>query len=309
MCSLVEESKFVQMLAEAVGAVDSRPDSCEVPSVLGRSFVKSAPLEPRTDEGVYEVVTVRTELPDPVGVVMDDDMIDSVNRFASLGALIRHRESRAVSIISRLSLYRGQESTWHLLLPIVGTAALVQGTSVSAPARFLSPGRSEDLPTLPGENKPSCWGAADFKLAEEMLRRARLIANGDDTGLVVEFPWEPGAVSAVLGDVTSLLTFSPVAEHPVLGNGLLCKLELPAVVSEGEEHRTAEELNLTEARAVDAPPFFGAWCTAGPCSVAHTAFWPNMLHRSGVVVNLSAWMLARNKLARAFINTRFERGA
>jgi hypothetical protein len=87
-----------------------------------------------------------------------------------------------------------------------------------------------------------------------MMTKGGVFANGDDTGLTAEFAWDPGAFSAIqtlLGKPrkrTSLLRIERT-EHPSLGRGLFCRLDLPLNLSDGEAFKLAIELNKMETTA------------------------------------------------------------
>lgn len=97
-----------------------------------------------------------------------------------------------------------------------------------------------------------------------------------------EFAWDPGAISAL----SSLISGSrqcttrlqiQFEEHPNLGKGLLCRLDLPLHLTDAETFRLAISLNQMEFTAENWPPFLGAW-TAMPQSWYPTfvSFWPNL---------------------------------
>ena len=105
------------------------------------------------------------------------------------------------------------------------------------------------------------------------------------------------------GDVTSLLTFNSSTVHPTMGSGLFCKLELPLHFEEHELVFFANKLNQVEYESVDAPPFFGAWCShLDSGRLCHITFWPNVLYQPGTVLNLAVWMFFRNRQSVAFIS-------
>ncbi len=107
----------------------------------------------------------------------------------------------------------------------------------------------------------------------------------------------------MMGEVTSLLTFSASTVHPALGSGLFYKLELPMHFEENELVFLANKLNQVEYESVDAPPFFGAWCSELKSGrLCHVGFWPNLLYMPGTVLNLGVWMFYRNWQAVTFIS-------
>ena len=63
--------------------------------------------------------------------------------------------------------------------------------------------------------------------------------------------------------------------HPLAGNGLYFRLDLPVDVTEAEAMRCAVELNRFETEGVDTPPFFGAWCYNAKINTpSFVGFWP-----------------------------------
>ena len=154
------------------------------------------------------------------------------------------------------------------------------------------------------QDGPSCWSKHDFEFAAEKLKQFfGLFSTAGDDGLTAEIPWEPGGLSAMTGDVTSLLTFNSSTVHPSMGSGLFYKLGLPLHFEEDELVFFANKLNEVESEAVDSPPFFGAWCShLKPGHLCHVGFWPNLLYQPGTVLNLAVWMFFRNRQAVAFIS-------
>ena len=79
-----------------------------------------------------------------------------------------------------------------------------------------------------------------------------------------------------------LLTFSTSMRHPSLRSGLFYKLELPFQFEEEVVVDFANKLNVVEAGLIDAPPFFGAWCSQIKTGrLAFVGFWPNVLYQPG----------------------------
>ena len=143
-----------------------------------------------------------------------------------------------------------------------------------------------------------------------MLREAGVFSNGDKDGLTAEFPWDPGAVSAVENLLkrwrkrTSLLRIS-CEEHPSLGKGLFCKLDLPLNLNDAEAFKLAIKLNEMESAAQDWPPFLGAW-TSKPKSGRPTfvSFWPNFLSKAISLELITSWHAARaRRIPQWVLNT------
>jgi hypothetical protein len=157
--------------------------------------------------------------------------------------------------------------------------------------------------------QPSSWGAEDFELTQEQLDQFGVYANGGEGGLTAEFPWDAGAVSSMDWLVsggerkrTSLLTLGTEERHPCLGHGLLCRLVLPVNYSFERAVEVVHCLNQLELAAVDAPPFFGAWCVS-PSSgmLTFVCFWPNVLYAPGTSTNIAVWLGHRSRIAKTWV--------
>ena len=126
---------------------------------------------------------------------------------------------------------------------------------------------------MPGFDEPSRWQPEDFAWAQEQMRESGIFCNASETGLAAEFPWEPGAVSAITNGKTSLLQLDSKIAHPTAGSGLAFRLVLPVSGSRDELLDLADTLNLLEIGGVDVPPNLGAWSVAPQFhSVAYTGF-------------------------------------
>jgi hypothetical protein len=86
---------------------------------------------------------------------------------------------------------------------------------------------------------------------------------------------------------------------------LFYRLSLPTNFSDDEASEYAAKLNRAELEAVDAPPFFGAWCTMPKSgTVSFVGFWPNLLYRPGTVASIGFWTWARSRFARQVLGNR-----
>ena len=137
-----------------------------------------------------------------------------------------------------------------LYVPTLWWSSLIQSFSIQQALRnrfgidFL--GEKSETIGMHGCDEPSQWGADEFAWAEERLRAVGVYCNAGESGLTAEFPWEPGAVSAMTGDQTSLLQMDSTITHPTAGNGLVFRLVLPLA---GDE----EELPAREVQGVFQP--------------------------------------------------------
>jgi hypothetical protein len=272
------------------------------PAGQSETVLEVTPVHLQTPDGleVSEVITVSTAVLE-ADVSFSDIQITAVNRFAALSASVRDEKDGTLRIVSRLSAYKGDEAAWELYSPLLASTAVLQGETFAK-----SLGQVVGLPqeplVIPQMDQPSRWRIDDFDAAIEPLKKNGIFANAGETGLTAEFPLEPGAFSAMLGDKTSLLTFQTDMPHPALGNGLFVKLELPMQFPMEELSQIANKLNWVELESIDAVPFVGAWTASlGTNTLAHVCFWPNFMYRKGLILNLCFWMGHRNRHVRAFV--------
>jgi len=285
------------------GIVDRLGDSLVFHAGSGRTHVEVKGIHTVTidKQEVENVVLIRTELPNyRTG---SRDMV-VMNTMASLGALIHEGNSERVSIVSRLSMFKGDDDSGRLYLPLIACSTVFHATGLLNAIASTMGIQTPRLHLSDDQDGPSCWSKHDFEFAREKLRQFfGLCGTAGDDGLTAEIPWEAGGISAMTGDVTSLLTFNSSTVHPSMGSGLFYKLELPIHFEEEELVFFANRLNEVEYESVDAPPFFGAWCSQLQSGrLCHVGFWPNMLYQPGTVLNLAVWMFYRNRQAVAFIS-------
>ena len=215
--------------------------------------------------------------------------------------------------MSRLSCFENDDEAWGLYVPMIAFAAISQSDAF---LRFLSTqliGSDADPECVfVRTDEPSRWGEGDFELTQDRLDQFGIFANGGEGGLTAEFPWDSGAVSSMDWLVsggerkrTSLLTLATEERHPCLGHGLFCRLVLPVNYSFERAVEVVHCLNQLELAAVDAPPFFGAWCVS-PSSgmLTFVCFWPNMLYAHGTSTNIAVWMGHRSQIAKTWIEDR-----
>ena len=225
--------------------------------------------------------------------------------FATTGALVRDPEG-GDAIVSTLPVFDvDTEALADLYTPVVARAALLHLVGPLAAAHCNSEDVGPATLALPAWDQPSFWGDDDFRYAKDRLRQQGFYSNADATGLTVEFPWEVGACSAMVGDCTSLLQVRADMPHPLAGNGLYYRLDLPVDVTEEEAMRCAVELNRFETEGVDTPPFFGAWCYNSKINTpSFVGFWPNLMYQFGTVANIAFWCGSRSRIARQVIGNR-----
>lgn len=262
-------------------------------SWCGQTTIQATPVGVTTVDGFFipDRIDMRTRHFVPKEL-LTDAQIAALNTRATTGALIRDGDSSGLVVVSSVTLFEGDEESLHnLYAPMVVWGALHHSYHGVPPDHSIEK-------HAPASNR-SYWDAGEFQAATSGLLDAGFYSSAGPTGLSVEFPWEAGGASALLGDVTSLLTFQSNLIYPVMGRGLFFKLELPVRINSARLIRLANHLNRLEASGTDVPPLFGAWChTAATSHLAHVGFWPNALYRPGITLNIAAWMKNRAEIAR-----------
>jgi hypothetical protein len=270
-----------------------------------RTTISAQPMNVDTIDGmrIAEIITIRTPL--TTLKLFDEKNYSFINIFATTGAVVRDADGEDL-VISRVPLFEGDDEVLaDFYTPLIADAARLQPVGPFS-GLYHYEGRKEEYEAafvgVPGWDEPSYWGSEEFAYAEERLRAQGAYANASDTGVTVEYPWEQGAVSAIVGDCTSMLQIRSDQPHPSAGNGLFYRLSLPTNCSDDEASEYAAKLNRAELEAIDAPPFFGAWCTMPQSgTVSFVGFWPNLLYRPGTVASIAFWTWARSRFARQVI--------
>jgi hypothetical protein len=199
-------------------------------------------------------------------------------------------------LASRVSVYRGDDAAMGAYAGLPALAALFQANWRKQVVQFLT--TSDRPPHIELADEEAPWRREDFAAIERNLRKRSFFTNFDETGLTTEFPWAPGAVTAAAHHRTSLFTMWP-DRNPILGNGLLLKLELPATFT--DPSATADALNDAEYDATDAVPFVGAWCPANEDSVAFITFLPNLAYALRMHETMAVWNVHRSSTAKRLI--------
>lgn len=270
--------------------------------LMGETRINISPSELKTADGleISEIIDIESDLGIP-SLPGKEAMICALNMSASHGALVDEGELR---IKSRLLLFSGEpEKVIRLYTGVIFFVAMIhtnalQAALVDALKLSVSKGGA-----LPNSTEDDMWTADSFSHAASMLEDAGAFTNGDEHGFTSEFPWDAGAISAAESLIkgpqgrsrkrTSLLQIR-CEEHPSLGKGLFCRLDLPLNLTDADAFKLATILNRVESTAEDWPPFLGAW-TSKPKSGRPTfvSFWPNMFAKAISVQLISMWMMAR----------------
>ena len=242
----------------ALGNVQRTEQGISFATGYGHTYIDVIPVRRRTNDGfeVEAVVKTRTEFTNQ-NLPLEDEAFALFNAFASFGALMRDPDSGRIIVGSRLTAYAGDSDIWRLHMRLVAFGSILQGdTLISGMVKTLG-GQVAPI-ALADWDKPCLWGREDFEGAAGYFNQRRFLASGSDGGMTVEFPWEPGAMSAMAGHQTSLMQFRSDTPHPILGNGLFFRLDLPVQLEADRLPKMAKLLNQYEWAAIDAPPFFGA---------------------------------------------------
>jgi hypothetical protein len=277
---------------------------------IGETRIEITPCGFRRTDGleVSEIIRIESLL-QQMPVTWNDGLLCAVNMAASNGALTVDSEGK-LRIKSRISLFSGEpHEVLDVYIGIVFLGAIIHTNAVQASIVDAWHLPIEKAEPPPDSNLDGVWAAASFERALSMMKKAGIFANGDGSGLTAEFPWDPGAFSAVeslLGKPrkrTSLFRIE-CSEHPNLGKGLFCRLELPLSLSDADAFRLAIELNKMEFAAADWPPLLGAW-TSMPGSGRPTfvSFWPNCFAKAISVELISTWCGARARRAPEWVRS------
>jgi hypothetical protein len=147
---------------------------------------------------------------------------------------------------------------------------------------------AEGIATLvvPLGREPCKWTQEEFEAAVEQYMQdpPSLGASGGGSSLTVEVPY---------GDFSSLCQMSGDAPHPRYGNGLLLVQSFPIrKASEQEGIRLAFSLNAISLRTRPYGYGFGSYCYRDG-TVHFTSFFPNLVHKPGLLRNIYFSCVAR----------------
>ncbi len=309
--SAVPLEVIAELIEGEVGPIQREPGGIFFDGTVGTTHIVVTPVDVDTIDRnkVANIVSIVTELPE-LPIPSTDQALVAYNMGAGFSAAIRDEEIGCIQLVSRLSCFEDDDEAWRLYVPMIVFAAMYQSdTFVKFLAQQLIKSDADPESVFAKVVEPSRWGAADFELTQVQLDKFGVFANGGEGGLTAEFPWDAGAVSSMdwlasggERKRTSLLTLTTTESHPCLGNGLFCRLVLPISYSFEEAAEVVHCLNQLELAAIDAPPFFGAWCVC-PSSGMPTfvCFWPNMLYAPGTSTNIAVWMGHRSRIAKMWL--------
>ena len=269
--------------------------------LVGETRIDISPSGRGTADGVEvsEIVRIESVLDVPL-LPKKEEMECILNNFASNGALTVGDDGK-FCIKSRLSVYSGDsDDVIKVYTGVIVFGALIHTNALQAATVDLLRLPVSKSASLPESSHDGTWKPGSLSRAASMLEARGAFVNADEGGLTAEFPWDPGAITALASlttgsrKCTSLLRIQ-FEEHPSLGKGLFCRLDLPLNVSDAEAYKLASSLNQMESTAEDWPPLLGAWTSKAKSGhPTFVSFWPNLFSTVIDVEMIAMWMGARS---------------
>jgi hypothetical protein len=285
------------------------------------------------DLGVYatdkikltQTIKIHSQCNDPMDELMDMSVIGKWNAYAALLALVK--DKNGVRLVAKMTLYENSNDVINSIYVPLVYAAVYLSFGLSSfmnkgypnVIEFLEHGCTPLMtPSLFGVPEDAANSApniseVDVKATEEFLRGRGLLSFSGSGGLSVEFPWDSGAISTLfylMGDEnesrnekrTSLLVIEPTQAHPLLGKGLLARLQLPIGIKPELLPELVNQMNLWEMNSVDMPPFFGSWCIDPKFpSPAYVTFIPSLFSQVVSFRSFISWMWLRHKASMTYL--------
>lgn len=267
-------------------------------------------------------VTARTTLVSNVEASPDLvlKLVNVANVHASVGSLVWLADEREVVGFVTQYAHEGNDSVTALFSPFSLLAYTEALTLLSAELATALEGDAsaarddeDDLlnvseqVVIPAGLQPQRWDGEELVSMSEQWGSAGLMANGDETGLTVEFPYSSSVSALVRASIglggmpgrvtpasTSLYNQHLDNPHPRYGNGLFALLRMPDVFDEEDGLEQANELNAAELLETTGFPSWGSWCTLEG-SLAHVAFFPNLIARPGLLTTVNFYALSRSQ--------------
>jgi hypothetical protein len=149
-------------------------------------------------------------------------------------------------------------------------------------------------------SEPSAFAGKQCARIEKMCPCPFVMANSDEKGATVEFPFAgcvpSTAMMRVLTDVT----------HPKLGSGVFLLLKIPSIPRVTQNVELANRLNLAELDSWTRSRGFGAWCTdvenKDPLDgIAYVCFIPSLAKVDGLLENEVLQMATRARWLHEYL--------
>ena len=268
-------------------------------------------------EACVGVVDIRTTAKRDAWQI-DSERMGTLNALAGLSAFVAPaRKGQCAPLVSRVPLFDDGRMDAEAVVALVFTTAVLQSAWLRGAAEWVATSvmgeeavaealeGSAASQSLPLQDEPSSWAGEDFKPLAKELSEAGVRSVGREGSLSAQVEWAPGAVSAKLSHRTAVLLLESRLEHPFLGNGLACTLQLPVQFDADGARGASRELNLLESKG-GAFPFLGAWCP-DPSAAGHVSFasfLPNCVFSPGLADAVAAWMIARAHATADWLTTK-----
>ncbi len=269
---------------------------------LGQSELNFQPASVGTLDKLKIVgfVTTKHQLPVEYNDVFTIRSTAIFNRSSSLSSIFPGNDKTGPFVMNRIAIFQGNEDAGNrLYAPLIATEAYMQPTLAFA----IATNSSDHGPAFFGlgdANASPPYTKEEFDALSQSFKAQGFYANFDSVGVVVEFPWDDGAISSMAHHFgltdgegrTVLCSLTVDARHPNLGSGLLCTLKLPInFASEDQLVKVVNRLNYFEKQAADMPPFLGSWCADFQLNCpAFVAFFPKELCLPGLPMTVATWM-------------------
>ena len=244
-----------------------------------------------------------------------------LNKYATISALVAKDDAHRGRLICRVGIFsKDREAAKHVYAHLMCTEALVIGWQAAMLVRNqfqIDPAQSPLMRT----DDPPPFQSTDFLAAKAYSDHLGLVGSAGDGYYTCEFPWDPGAASNLFhhlreqflasGEFTSeeldrlsgrtiLFWATSTVPHPLYGNGVLCRLEIPLPLAGTDAAKLVNRLNRWELKRPDFPPLYGAWCI-GNRAPTFVSFVPNQYCLPGLLQNLTAWALQRALRVQALL--------
>jgi len=270
-----------------------------------RTTLSFTPADVATPSGdrIRAIAEVVSDLPDRLQDISDQEMA-IFNCVAVLGALLRDPGTGRLVVRSRVTLCERDEGRMDRYGMLLQAAVPGHRDQLDAALRLASKGKIPAKGRLPRRPKgePSPWGPRDFDTVEAVLRQEGCPVARDAGRIEARVPWS-GTPEGEVEEQIGWIEVSNQSPHPLLSDGLLCRLVLPLKQPAEDLVRLAHALNVLEAQALDAAPSFGAWCVPhGDPRLNWVAFMPDVIHRDDLALSMATWLLYRNWYAGEALN-------
>lgn len=149
--------------------------------------------------------------------------------------------------------------------------------------------------------EPSAFIGEECARIERMSPRPFVMANADESGATVEFPF------AGCMPPTTMLRIRTDVEHPKLGSGAFLLLKVPNTPSVVQDFGLVNRLNAAEMQEWSRSRGFGAWCkdveSADPLKhIAYVCFLPSATKMDGLLENEVYQMAARTRWLHTYLD-------